>query len=83
VSAVERGIRNPTVTVLQKMAKALKVSAGQLMEYLRFRAVNKTECELYLGASAEYRPRVQAAAFEMYGAVWVISFSADRCGSIK
>jgi transcriptional regulator with XRE-family HTH domain len=32
VSGVERGVRNPTVTVLQKIAKALKVSAGQLLD---------------------------------------------------
>lgn len=32
VSGVERGVRNPTITVLQKIAKALKVSAGQLLE---------------------------------------------------
>jgi transcriptional regulator with XRE-family HTH domain len=32
VSGVERGIRNPTVTVLHKIAKALKVSAGQLLD---------------------------------------------------
>jgi transcriptional regulator with XRE-family HTH domain len=32
VSGVERGVRNPTVSVLQKIAKALKVSAGQLRD---------------------------------------------------
>jgi len=32
VSGVERGVRNPTVTVLHKIAKALKVPAGQLLD---------------------------------------------------
>ena len=32
VSGVERGIRNPTITVVQKLAKALKVSIGQLAD---------------------------------------------------
>jgi transcriptional regulator with XRE-family HTH domain len=32
VSGVERGVRNPTITVLQKIAKALKVTAGQLLD---------------------------------------------------
>ena len=32
VSGVERGIRNPTIKVLERMAKALKVSAGALIE---------------------------------------------------
>lgn len=32
VSGVERGVRNPTVTVLQKLAKALKITAGQLVD---------------------------------------------------
>jgi transcriptional regulator with XRE-family HTH domain len=32
ISGVERGVRNPTVVVLAKIAKALKVSAGQLLE---------------------------------------------------
>ncbi|RZI98563.1 MAG: XRE family transcriptional regulator [Brevundimonas sp.] len=32
VSGVERGIRNPTVTVLDRLAKALKVSIGTLTD---------------------------------------------------
>lgn len=31
VSGVERGVRNPTVTVLERMAKALKVKPEQLI----------------------------------------------------
>ena len=31
VSGVERGIRNPTVVVLEKIAEALKVPAGRLL----------------------------------------------------
>jgi transcriptional regulator with XRE-family HTH domain len=31
ISGVERGIRNPTVVVLDKIAKALKVPAGELL----------------------------------------------------
>ena len=32
VSGVERGTRNPTIKVLERMAKALKVSTGTLIE---------------------------------------------------
>jgi transcriptional regulator with XRE-family HTH domain len=32
VSGVERGVRNPTVTVLEKLAKALKVPSTKLLE---------------------------------------------------
>ena len=32
VSGVERGVRNPTITVIEKFAKALKVSIGQLAD---------------------------------------------------
>jgi len=32
VSGVERGIRNPTVTVLEKIAKALKIKSSTLLE---------------------------------------------------
>lgn len=32
ISGVERGVRNPTVLVLQKIAKALKVPAAALLE---------------------------------------------------
>lgn len=31
VSGVERGVRNPTVTVLEKIALALKVTAAELL----------------------------------------------------
>jgi transcriptional regulator with XRE-family HTH domain len=32
LSGVERGVRNPTVTVLEKIAKALKVKTSALLE---------------------------------------------------
>lgn len=32
ISDVERGTRNPTVTVVEKLAKALGVSAGSLLD---------------------------------------------------
>ena len=32
VSGVERGVRNPTVVVLEKIAKALKVKASTLLD---------------------------------------------------
>jgi transcriptional regulator with XRE-family HTH domain len=32
LSGVERGVRNPTVTVLEKIAKALKVKTSTLLE---------------------------------------------------
>ena len=32
VSGVERGVRNPTVTVLAKLARALKAPAAKLLE---------------------------------------------------
>jgi transcriptional regulator with XRE-family HTH domain len=32
VSGVERGVRNPTVTVVEKIATALKVPASRLLE---------------------------------------------------
>jgi transcriptional regulator with XRE-family HTH domain len=32
VSGVERGVRNPTVAVLEKIAKALKVATSLLLE---------------------------------------------------
>lgn len=32
LSGVERGVRNPTVTVLEKIAKALKVKTSSLLE---------------------------------------------------
>ena len=30
-SGIERGVRNPTVLILERIAKALKVPAGQLL----------------------------------------------------
>lgn len=39
VSGVERGVRNPTVTVLAKIAKALKVAPSQLLEPVREKRV--------------------------------------------
>jgi len=35
ISGIERGIRNPTVLILDKIAKALKVPAGQLLDESR------------------------------------------------
>ena len=35
ISGVERGVRNPTVTVLQKVADALGVSAAKLLMAVR------------------------------------------------
>lgn len=32
ISGIERGVRNPTVIILDKIARALKVPAGQLLE---------------------------------------------------
>lgn len=32
VSGVERGVRNPTVTVVERIAKALRVPASALLE---------------------------------------------------
>lgn len=32
VSGVERGVRNPTVVVLEKIAKALRIPAARLLE---------------------------------------------------
>lgn len=32
ISGVERGVRNPTVLVLEQIAKALKVPAARLLE---------------------------------------------------
>jgi transcriptional regulator with XRE-family HTH domain len=32
ISGVERGVRNPTVTVLDKIARALTVRPGQLLD---------------------------------------------------
>jgi transcriptional regulator with XRE-family HTH domain len=31
ISGVERGIRNPTITVLERIAKALEVATSQLL----------------------------------------------------
>lgn len=32
ISGVERGVRNPTITVLEKIARALDVPAAKLLE---------------------------------------------------
>ena len=32
ISGIERGVRNPTVVILDKIAKALKVPAGALLD---------------------------------------------------
>ncbi len=35
ISGIERGVRNPTVLILDKIAKALRVPAGQLLDDVR------------------------------------------------
>ncbi len=35
ISGIERGVRNPTVVIIDKIAKALKVPAGTLMDDVR------------------------------------------------
>jgi len=35
ISGIERGVRNPTVIILDKIAKGLKVPAGQLLDEAR------------------------------------------------
>ena len=35
ISGIERGVRNPTVIILDKIAKGLKVPAGQLLDEIR------------------------------------------------
>ena len=35
ISGIERGVRNPTVIILDKIAKALKVAPGILLEETR------------------------------------------------
>lgn len=35
ISGIERGVRNPTVVILDKIARALKVPAGQLLDDVR------------------------------------------------
>lgn len=35
ISGVERGVRNPTVVVLEKIAKALKVASSRLLDERR------------------------------------------------
>ena len=35
ISGIERGVRNPTVVILDKIAKALKVPAGRLFDEVR------------------------------------------------
>jgi transcriptional regulator with XRE-family HTH domain len=35
ISGIERGIRNPTITIVVKVAKAMKVSADQLLKGIK------------------------------------------------
>ncbi len=35
ISGIERGVRNPTVIILEKIAKGLKVPAGQLPDDIK------------------------------------------------
>ncbi len=39
ISGIERGVRNPTVPILDKIAKALKVPAGALLDDARIPAI--------------------------------------------
>jgi len=32
ISGIERGVRNPTVVIVDRIAKALRVTAGQLLD---------------------------------------------------
>lgn len=41
ISGIERGVRNPTILVVDKIAKALKVTAGDLLQDIKASA--KTE----------------------------------------
>ncbi len=33
ISGIERGVRNPTITIVQKLAEALDVSVAELLEH--------------------------------------------------
>ena len=35
ISGIERGVRNPTIVILDKIAKALKVSPGALLDPIK------------------------------------------------
>lgn len=35
ISGIERGVRNPTVVILDRIAKALKVSPGALLDSIK------------------------------------------------
>ncbi len=35
ISGIERGVRNPTIVILEKIAKALKVSPGALLDQIK------------------------------------------------
>ncbi len=41
ISGIERGVRNPTVVIVDKIAKALKVPAGQLLDDLKSVSKNR------------------------------------------
>ena len=38
ISGIERGVRNPTVTVVEKIAKALKVPSSRLLDEVAARS---------------------------------------------
>ena len=38
ISGIERGVRNPTVVILDKIAEGLRVPAGQLLDEIRVSA---------------------------------------------
>ncbi|CAA2142198.1 helix-turn-helix domain-containing protein [Hyphomicrobium sp. ghe19] len=35
ISGIERGVRNPTVLIVEKIAKALKISAAELLQEIK------------------------------------------------
>ena len=41
ISGIERGVRNPTVVIIDKIAKALKVPLGQLLDDLKSVSKNR------------------------------------------
>jgi transcriptional regulator with XRE-family HTH domain len=41
ISGIERGVRNPTVLIVERIAKALKVSAAELLQDVKASARNE------------------------------------------
>lgn len=57
VSGVERGVRNPTVTVLEKLAGALSARIGDLTDYGRL-LTHRERSESLLPDPADFEPEV-------------------------